>query len=158
MEPRPAPPGAARIAAARASAGAQPRRSTRGGRIPAAREGSPEPARPKAGPGARGPDAPPPRASRTLTLLTAAAAMSLGWMILSDHVAPNLRTRSEPGVQAAGDQPEAALGAAPAVPSSRRTPLLTGEAARRALAAEAREDVRRRFQQPAFAPGEEPAL
>jgi hypothetical protein len=116
------------------------------------------PERPKARPGAPNPDAPPPRASRTLTLLTAAAALSLGWMILNDHVAPNLRTGSESRVQGVGAQPEAAPGAAPPGPSSRRTPLLTGEAARRALAAEAREDVRRRFQQPAFAPGEEPAL
>lgn len=124
----------------------------------APREGSPGPERPKAGPGASGAGAPSPRASRTLTLLTAAAALSLCGMILNDHVAPNVRTGSEPRVQAVGDQAEVALGAAPAGPSSRRTPLLTGDAARRALAAEAREDVRRRFQQPAFAPGEEPAL
>jgi hypothetical protein len=100
----------------------------------------------------------PPRASRTLTILTAAAALSLGWMILNDHVAPNLRPGSESRVQGVGAQPETAPGPAPPGPSSRRTPLLTGDAARRALAAEAREDVRRRFQQPAFAPGEEPAL
>jgi hypothetical protein len=108
-----------------------------------------------AGEAAARPD--PQRASRTLTLLTAAAALSLGWMIVNDHVAPNLRTRAEPSVQTILD-PASGPAAAPALPSRRRGPFLTGDAARRALAAEAREDVRRRFQQPAFAPGEEPAL
>lgn len=103
------------------------------------------------------PDAESPRASRTLTFLTAAAALSLGWMILNDHVAPNLRAPSEASVPAAVEPP-AQPGPLPAAAPRRRGPLLTGDAARRALAAEAREDVRRRFRQPSFAPGEEPAL
>jgi hypothetical protein len=102
------------------------------------------------------PDAESPRASRTLTFLTAAAALSLGWMILNDHVAPNLRAPSEASVPAV--EPPAQPGPLPAAAPRRRGPLLTGDAARRALAAEAREDVRRRFRQPSFAPGEEPAL
>jgi hypothetical protein len=78
-------------------------------------------------------------------------------MILNDHVAPRIRSApAEAHVQA---PPAPAAAAVPAnVNSSGRTPLLTGDAARRALAAEAREDVRRRFAQPGFPPGEEPAL
>ena len=124
------------------------------GGIPAVRK----PVRPRSARSDGTGGAAPPRASRTLTLLTSAAALSLGWMILNDHVSPRLRSAPAEAHVQAPPEPDAAPVAAANVPSSGRTPLLTGDAARRALAAEARVDVRRRFAQPGFPPGEEPAL